>query len=923
MKPFQSLVLGLCVGAMVMAFSGPMMAAPGDKPMDGKSQATPREGKARRTTTSGTQRAQSNTEGIPPSNEVPASGVYRLEAEYYDQGGEGLGYHKSNKHKIQTAKVQNKDFRPDDPVSTDNAGGPGHIAVTHWEGGDWLQYTLKVAKAGCYELRFRYARGEHKEGELEVSVVGQDTPVKVALPSTQYPWTYEQATAVMNLPTGQCKLRISSQHGQFNLDCVDIVASTTVGNNGASWVMPRRGVLRLDAGNFDELPAGATGTKAPAGNGSPRPGATVNIVKLPGNGTAVADFVPGESLAYSLNIASDGNYKLRISHAGGEGVVRLTIDGTDRSGAVNLPATSSASDFQTTEQKIRAPRGFHTLKLESVSGRASIASMELEKDPVVQVAKPDPNGKGSYAAEPPEEAYDASRELFHQVWDREYRWIDRPKGEPIPSNHWWTNVIAGVNPLTGSLWPYPQRITVNPEGLAVTGYTRLSERPGNVGVDGGSSLTVRAADGGKLSNNSLLSFGDWSLRFRVDQEPGKSMDVTIARGIPMTWIEFKGIEPAISAPDQAEMQEGADGAATLVVPKEGLPWAIFAPDGTRFTKATKGYTVSFAGADKYLVIAVLPEPKAAKVFAKYAWSVPTNTRFDYKYDPAAGTVTTDWTIESRPLRAGAGDEFIQGWLPHNYRDVVSSPKLHPEWSYACLNGPIRLSAGKNFRIVQPAPNLALAWPTPRKTGGKGGFDAARMAKYLEDYAADEPSEPKYGGDTYFGMKPIQQWVECALAARQMNHASQATFLKAAQTALADWFTYTPGEKLHYFASYPGTGALIGFNPSFGSEHFTDNHFHYGYHIASAGVVSLLDPAWGKDYAAMATLVAKQYANWDRGDKRFPYFRTFEPWVGHSYAGGHGDPPGTTRNRSPKRSSRGSAWCCWAKPWATRKCLPPA
>ena len=42
-------------------------------------------------------------------------------------------------------------------------------------------------------------------------------------------------------------------------------------------------------------------------------------------------------------------------------------------------------------------------------------------------------------------------------------------------------------------------------------------------------------------------------------------------------------------------------------------------------------------------------------------------------------------------------------------------------------------------------------------------------------------------------------------------------------------TYKPGEKAFYYARYPlPWSGLVGFNSSYGSEQFTDNHFHYGY-----------------------------------------------------------------------------------------------
>ena len=39
---------------------------------------------------------------------------------------------------------------------------------------------------------------------------------------------------------------------------------------------------------------------------------------------------------------------------------------------------------------------------------------------------------------------------------------------------------------------------------------------------------------------------------------------------------------------------------------------------------------------------------------------------------------------------------------------------------------------------------------------------------------------------------------------------------------------------------------------------------------------------------------KEYANWDRNDSDFPFLRNFDPWMGHSYAGGIGSPGGSNQ-----------------------------
>jgi endoglucanase Acf2 len=50
---------------------------------------------------------------------------------------------------------------------------------------------------------------------------------------------------------------------------------------------------------------------------------------------------------------------------------------------------------------------------------------------------------------------------------------------------------------------------------------------------------------------------------------------------------------------------------------------------------------------------------------------------------------------------------------------------------------------------------------------------------------------------------------------------------------------------------------------------------------------MLDPTFlsSGQYGDIARKIAKQYANWDRTDPQFPWMCTFDPWVGHSHAGG--------------------------------------
>lgn len=830
------------------------------------------------------------------ASQLPEWGTTRIEAEDYDEGGEGVGYHWSGTKSDKQAQNDRKPFRADDAVSKVNGGG-GSIFVDKWEKDNWLQFTVEASVADTYEILLRYARGNPREGSFSITVNGEAQVQDQALPATQYWWTYADLPVVVKLRQGANVIRIGSASGQMNFDYFELTRSKTFGNQGAAWSVPASGAARIQAENFDVTPTSAAG-KARAN--TYRPNAPVGIAACndEGGGFAVADF---SHLEYSIRAALNGYYKLRFRHNGPAARLHVTFSGVARTGDVELPA--SENGWKTTEARVLFPKGSHLVRMEPVAGKPALNWMELEKDTATAVVLADPKEKGSYAAEPPDAAL-AQQEVFEQVYDNPPKWINRPADEPLPTNDWWSNIHNPRAPFAGGLWPYPCRLQVNADAVGMTGYTKLGERPGNIGVEGGQTIGVSPAEG-KFTRNALLNFGDWSVCFRVEQTAEQYVDVTIARGMPAAWLEFHDLAPVLqvgTGPNskydlfdaKGQPLSGEFTADRIRLERNGVHFAIFAPAGTQFSVQAKVTTVKFAGAVQYLVFAQLPDPSSFDLFAEHCLAVPRDTKFDFAYDPKAGTVTTTWKIDARPLKPGASADVIQGWVPHNYRDIVSGPKLLPNLSYVSANGPIKLSVGNQFTIVQPAPNMSVIWPDPRSIGGKSDYDAERMKTWVAALAAGDAAAPKYGGETYFGMKPIQHYAELALIAKQMDHPGYATFLNAVKVSMTDWFTYTPGEELHYFAWYPRDKALIGFNPSFGSQHFTDNHFHYGYHCASAGVLAMLDEQWGNDYGEMAKLVAKQYANWDRSDKRFPYLRTFECWSGHSYAGGRGDPRGNNQ-----------------------------
>ena len=162
--------------------------------------------------------------------------------------------------------------------------------------------------------------------------------------------------------------------------------------------------------------------------------------------------------------------------------------------------------------------------------------------------------------------------------------------------------------------------------------------------------------------------------------------------------------------------------------------------------------------------------------------------------------------------------------------------------------------------------------------------------------------PQYGDDSYWGGKDLLRFAQYMRMARELNSPTYARLRELSRKSLADWLTYTPGEKAHYFTRYENWHALIGIKESYDSARFNDQHFHYGYLTLSAALLGMEDPAFLADYGAMLRLVAKQYANWDRKDRRFPLLRTFDI-VGRSFLGRRA---GLARRQQPGIELRGNA-----------------
>jgi endoglucanase Acf2 len=525
--------------------------------------------------------------------------------------------------------------------------------------------------------------------------------------------------------------------------------------------------------------------------------------------------------------------------------------------------------------------------------------------------QPIPVGKGSYASFPPPKIVVDKQKNIDRVEETEQRqlYLVKDDGRPIPSNKWYQNLL--FQQYGGGLWAMPHKVDATKEGIEIFFPTKPNGDGTRLVTEFPLVITGKEF---KPQDSRAKDWTDWTISFRSFESDSRFMDVTLGEGMPAVWCEFTGVQPLIAfGGNNGKSSRGKNPAAffdltgkaaslpvtsdTLGLTYEGRSYSVFAPDGTIFAQGADGISVTFSGKSAFLVVCPLPEAKEIGAFHRYAFAVPRDTQLSWNYDRNAGTLTTTWKVIAEPLK-GASKSVLQGWLPHHWRDNTSKLDFNG-LAYTTIRGPLKCAAGEVFTLCQPFNGILPNFPAPKAQG----YDGARVKALLAEHFVN--TKKNLGTDTYWGGKDLERYAQAAFIAAQTKDASFEPISSKLRASLEDWLTYTPGEKERFFAYYPRRKGLVGFNVSYGSEHFTDHHFHYGYFVYSAGLLSQLQPDFAAAYGDMARLVAKTFANYDRADKRFPFFRTFDLWRGHSFADGNGFPDGNNQE------STGEAVNSWA------------
>jgi hypothetical protein len=306
----------------------------------------------------------------PNPTSTPFGGTPRslpgvVQAEDFDEGGEGLAYHDTTPANSGNAyRATDVDIQP-----TSDAGGGYNVGWINV--GEWLAYHVTVSTAGEYGLELRVA-ANGSGGRLHVEFGGVDKTGPLTIPNTGGWQNWTTITAPVTLNAGTQVMRVvvdgaGTVVGNINYVQVAAIPPPPTGSRPYTGTpVPLPGVV--EAEHFDHGDADVAYRDVSAGNTGGAYRATdvdLEATTDTGGGYNVGWIAAGEWLVYSVSVPSAGSYRLdlRVASNGDGGRLHVEFDGVDKTGPLTIPNTGGWQRWTTISAPVALAAGGQRMRV--------------------------------------------------------------------------------------------------------------------------------------------------------------------------------------------------------------------------------------------------------------------------------------------------------------------------------------------------------------------------------------------------------------------------------------------------------------------------------------------------------------------------------------------------------------------------------
>ncbi len=352
--------------------------------------------------------------GTGPYFGSPISLPGTVQAQDFDNGGEGVAYHDTSGGNTGGAyRSTGVDLEP----SADGGNNIGWI-----DAGEWVNYSVNVGTSGSYTVQLRVA-SPSGGGSLRVGFNKSGVWTSVPVRATGSWQSYATLELPVTLTAGQQLLTLLFETGGFNVSKVTVTSggstaapaspsspssgSTPFG--GTPWAVPGT----VQAEDFDNGGANVAFKDNTSGNsGGAYRYTDVDIENSSGGGYNVGWTSAGEFLNYTVNVTAAGSYTVQLRVAStGSGSLRVGFNGSSNVwSAVPVSNTGGWQSWSTVNVPVTLGAGQQVMTLLIESG-----SLNIDKATIVSGSSSSPTSPSAPSA--PSGGYTGNGTLRMMTWN--------------------------------------------------------------------------------------------------------------------------------------------------------------------------------------------------------------------------------------------------------------------------------------------------------------------------------------------------------------------------------------------------------------------------------------------------------------------------------------------------------------------------
>jgi hypothetical protein len=315
---------------------------------------------------------------LSPYSGTPAPVPGQINAEKFDNGGEGIGYHDTS------AGNTGGQFRSTDVDVENSAEGGFDVG---WIGaGEWLNYTVNVTAAGSYTVQLRVASpsGASLHVGFNGPSAGQWKAVSVPATGGWQNWTTVNVPVTLGAGVQQMTLQFDT--GGMNLRYVTAALAGAGGGSSGGGGTP--GTLspysgtpapvpgQINAEKFDNGGEGIGYHDTSAGNtGGQFRSTDVDVENSAEGGFDVGWIGAGEWLNYTVNVTAAGSYTVQLRVASPSGAsLHVGFNGPSAGQwkTVSVPATGGWQNWTTVNVPVTLGAGVQQMTLQFDTGGLNV-----------------------------------------------------------------------------------------------------------------------------------------------------------------------------------------------------------------------------------------------------------------------------------------------------------------------------------------------------------------------------------------------------------------------------------------------------------------------------------------------------------------------------------------------------------------------